>query len=106
MDVPNGRDPDIMEKVKGQMADGKELNILERMKAPTPKFFKKLRAIGLILAAAGGALVTAPVMLPTIVVTIGGYMIVAGSVASAVSQATICGEAEQSTLHHLKKQGE
>lgn len=63
------------------------MNIIERLKAPTPKFFKVLRNIGLGLAAAGGVIVASPIAVPAIVVTIGGYMIVAGSVATAVSQA-------------------
>ena len=62
--------------------------LLERAKAPTPKFFKKLRTIGLILAAVGTAVVTAPVSLPVAVVTAAGYLTVAGSVVSAVSQIT------------------
>lgn len=97
MEPPNGRDPALRQdgpEVEQSALQGKELSVLERLKAPTPKFFKKLRTIGLILAAAGGALVTAPVMLPTIVVTIGGYLIVAGTVASAVSQAAVEGYGE------------
>lgn len=70
-----------------------EMNVVERMCAPTPKFFKKLRTIGLILAAAGGAIIAAPVTLPVALVTAAGYVIVAGSVATAVSQAAVeeCG---------------
>jgi ABC-type xylose transport system permease subunit len=60
--------------------------ITRRLKSPTPKFFKKLRNISIILAGVGGALVTAPVSLPAIVVTIGGYLITAGTVAGIVSQ--------------------
>lgn len=62
------------------------MKLIDRLKAPTPKFYRVLRNIGLGLAAAGGVLVAAPVAIPSIVVTIGGYMIVAGSVATAVSQ--------------------
>ena len=65
------------------------MNILERFKAPTPGFFKKLRLIGLSIAAVGGVLVASPVVLPTVLVTVGGYLIVAGSVATAVSQVTV-----------------
>lgn len=65
------------------------MNALERLQAPTPKFFKKLRTAGLILAAAGGVLVAAPITLPAVLVTIGGYLIVAGSIASAISQAAV-----------------
>lgn len=67
-----------------------EMNVVERLCAPTPKFFKKLRAIGLVLAAAGGAVIAAPVALPAAVITAAGYVIVAGSVATAVSQAVVC----------------
>lgn len=65
------------------------MNVLERAQAPTPKFFKVLRSIGLIVAAVGGAIVTAPVALPVAVVTIGGYLTVAGGVLSAISQITV-----------------
>ncbi|WP_246858810.1 hypothetical protein [Chitinophaga sp. XS-30] len=58
----------------------------------TPPFFRKLRAIGLSLIAAGGVLATTPEALPEIVIRIGGYLIVAGSVMTAVSQAVVKGE--------------
>lgn len=59
--------------------------ITERIKSPTPTFFKKIRTIGLTLGAIGGALLTAPVSLPATVVTIAGYLATAGIVASAIS---------------------
>ncbi len=62
--------------------------IIDRAKAPTPKFFKVLRNIGLIMAGVGTVLLTAPVSLPAAVVTIGGYLVTAGGVATAVSQIT------------------
>ncbi|WP_395064985.1 hypothetical protein [Flavobacterium sp.] len=62
--------------------------IINRAKAPTPKFFKVLRNIGLVLAAVGGTILTAPIALPVVVTTIGGYVAVAGGVISAVSQLT------------------
>ena len=64
------------------------MNIIKRVKSPTPKFFKVLRNIGLVLAAVGGTILAAPVALPAIVFTIGGYVTVAGGVISAVSQLT------------------
>ncbi|MCU0359759.1 MAG: hypothetical protein MUF75_03415 [Bacteroidia bacterium] len=67
------------------------MNLLQRLQAPTPKFFKVLRTIGLSLAAAGGALLAAPIALPVGLVSLGGYLIVAGSVATAVSQAAVKG---------------
>jgi len=65
------------------------MNIAERYKKPTPKFFKTLRNIGIALATAGGAIIAAPVAMPALVVTIATYMTVAGTVATAVSQAVV-----------------
>jgi hypothetical protein len=64
------------------------MNLIKRAKAPTPKFFKVLRNIGLALAAVGGTILAAPIALPVVVTTVGGYLAVAGSVVSAVSQLT------------------
>jgi hypothetical protein len=63
--------------------------LIERCKADTPPFFKKLRVVGLSLAAVGGVLVAAPIALPAALITAGGYLIVAGSVATAVSQVAV-----------------
>ena len=65
------------------------MNIADRAKAPTPKFFKILRSIGLTLLGISGSIVAAPVVLPTVVVTLAGYLDVAGGVISAVSQITV-----------------
>ncbi|EKT3958128.1 hypothetical protein NTJ28_002128 [Flavobacterium psychrophilum] len=64
------------------------MKIIKRAKAPTPKFFKVLRNIGLALVAVGGTILAAPIALPVVVTTIGGYLAVAGGVVSAVSQLT------------------
>ena len=64
------------------------MNVIKRAKAPTPKFFKVLRNIGLVLAAVGGTILSAPVTLPVVLVSIAGYIAVAGGVISAVSQLT------------------
>lgn len=62
--------------------------IVKRATAPTPKFFKVLRTIGLALAAVGGTILATPITLPVLVTTIGGYVVVAGGVLTAVSQLT------------------
>ena len=62
--------------------------IINRAKAPTPKFFRVLRNIGLIMAGIGTVLLTAPMSLPVAVVTLGGYLVTAGGVATAISQIT------------------
>jgi len=71
--------------------------IINRVKAPTPKFFKVLRNIGLVLAAVGGTILAAPIALPVVVTTIGGYVAVAGGVISAVSQLTTTTEKADAT---------
>ena len=65
------------------------MNLVERYKKPTPKFFKTLRNVGIALATAGGALLAAPIALPAFLVSAGGYMTVAGTVAVSVSQAVV-----------------
>ncbi len=63
--------------------------IVHRVQAPTPKFFKTIRTIGLTLAAVGGAIIAAPIALPLGLVSVAGYLVVAGGVLSAVSQVTL-----------------
>ncbi len=70
----------------------KNLTLVERLTAPTSKFFRIVRNVGLCLAAAGGAIIAAPVTLPVTLVTVAGYLTVAGSVMTAVAQATVDGE--------------
>lgn len=70
----------------------KALTLMERLTAPTSKFFKAIRTVGICLAAVGGAIIAAPVALPAAIVTVAGYLTVAGSVMTAVAQATVEGE--------------
>jgi phage-related minor tail protein len=75
-----------------------QLTLTQRLKAPTPKFFKTLRTIGLSLAAAGAALLAAPVALPAALLTVAGYLVLAGTVVTAVSQTTVDHKANQSVI--------
>lgn len=70
----------------------RKMKLVERLKSPTPKFFRVLRNVGLALAAAGGALLTAPIALPAAAITVAGYLTVAGGVMTAVSQTAVDGE--------------
>ena len=65
------------------------MKLVDRLKSPTPKFFRKLRNIGIALVAIGSAIFAAPISLPAIVLTIAGYLTVAGTVATTVSQAVV-----------------
>ena len=68
--------------------------VVNRMQAETPKFFQVVRNVGLILAAVSATVLTTSVVLPAIVTKIAGYLAVAGSVASAVSQTAVKNEEE------------
>lgn len=84
------------------------MNVVERAKAPTPKFFKRLRSIGLALLAVSGAIMTAPIALPAVLVSVAGYTALAGGVISAVSQITVDQEAviDQAQLDAWRKEQE
>ena len=66
-----------------------EMDLMERLKAPTPPFFEKLRTIGIVVGVVGGALATAPVSLPAGIVALSGYLITAGTIITTVSQITV-----------------
>ena len=80
------------------------MNIAKRAKAPTPKFFKILRTIGLALLGISGSVMAAPVALPAAVVTAAGYIAVAGGVMSAVSQVTVEDSAKTEAEEEKKPQ--
>lgn len=71
------------------------MTLQERIKAPTPLFFKKVRKTGLVLAAVGSSVLLAPVALPAVVKLVAGYLVTAGSAAVAVSQTAVGGKRKQ-----------
>lgn len=75
------------------------MNIIKRMKAPTPVFFRKLRNTGAMLAAISGAVLAAKGLFIPMVYCIAGYIAVAGSVAVAVSQAAVKNEDDMTNKH-------
>lgn len=68
------------------------MKLQERYQKRTPSFFRRLRNIGIALAAASGAILAAPIALPAAMISIAGYLAVAGTVATAVSQAVVDGQ--------------
>ena len=66
-----------------------KMSVVQRVKAPTPSFFKTLRTIGLALAAIGGAILASPIALPAGLIAAAGYVALAGGVVSAVSQTAV-----------------
>ena len=71
-----------------------KMNVVERVKAPTPKWFKVLRTIGITLASVGGAILASPVVIPAGIVTAAGYLLLGGTVVSAVAQTGVKSEEE------------
>ena len=70
----------------------KKLNLVDRALAPTPKWFKILRTIGIALASIGGVIIAAPVALPVGLVSAAGYLVLGGSIISVVSQTAVKAE--------------
>jgi len=66
-----------------------ELTLAQRVVAPTPKFFRLLRTIGVVVGLVGASILASPVALPAAIVTIGGYLALAGSIVTGVSQTAV-----------------
>ena len=72
----------------------KNMNVVDRALAPTPKWFKVLRTIGIALASVGGVIIASPVALPVGLVSAAGYLVLGGSSISVVSQTAVTSEEE------------
>ena len=72
----------------------KPMNLAERVFAPTPKWFKVLRTIGITMASVGGIILASPVALPVVLVSAAGYLLLSGSIITAVSQTGVKTEEE------------
>jgi hypothetical protein len=68
------------------------MNLIERIKAPTPKWFKIIRNISIVLASIGGIIIASPVALPVGLVSVAGYLVLGGSIISVVSQTGVQSE--------------
>lgn len=73
------------------------MNLVERIQAPTPKWFKILRTVGIALASVGGVIIGSPVALPVGLVSAAGYLVLGGSIISVVSQTAVQSEEEPKT---------
>ena len=67
-----------------------KMNLVERTLAPTPKWFKILRTVGIALASVGGIIIASPIALPVGLVS-------GGSIISVVSQTAVQSEEEPKT---------
>lgn len=79
------------------------MNLIQRIQAPTPRAYKQVRNTGMGLAAVGAAILGAPVALPALVVKMAGYLAVAGSVASAISQTVTYEQPRKKEVRHGAK---
>jgi hypothetical protein len=70
----------------------KNMNIVDRALAPTPKWFKVLRSVGIALASVGGIIIASPIALPIGLVSAAGYLVLGGSIISVVSQTAVKAE--------------
>jgi hypothetical protein len=61
------------------------MNIIERFKAQTPNFWKKVQKVGITIGSLGAILIAPPIGLSVV----GGYLITAGSVIGVLSQLTV-----------------
>ena len=71
-----------------------KMNLVERTLAPTPKWFKILRTVGIALASVGGIIIASPIALPVGLVSAAGYLVLGGSIISVVSQTAVQSEEE------------
>jgi len=63
--------------------------IIKRMQRPTPAYFKKVRNIGLTMAAVSASILASPVALPVLLIKVAGYLAVAGGVMTTISQSAV-----------------
>lgn len=63
--------------------------IVIRLKSKSPLFFKRLTNVGIIMATISGAILAAPVAIPTGIITIAGYALTASTAIATVSKLTI-----------------
>ena len=64
-------------------------SLRERVNAETPLFFRKLRFLGLVTVTIGTTILAAPIAVPALVTTLSGYIVLGGTVLTAVSQITV-----------------
>ena len=81
-----------MKKTNITTVNSPDLTLAQRVLAPTPSFFKKIRTIGLVMGVLGAALLASPVALPAVIASIGGYLVLGGSIITSVAQTAVKGE--------------
>ena len=67
----------------------KSISVQERFFSPSPKFFNRIKKLGWVLGGIGTAILASPIVLPTFITAVAGYLVTAGLVASAVAVVTV-----------------
>ena len=70
-----------------------------RWKSRTPRFWKKVQRVAIVLSTATAMIVAAPIALPAAVITVAGYVVTAGTVAATLSQLTVEDKTEEIKNH-------
>jgi uncharacterized membrane protein HdeD (DUF308 family) len=76
-------------KNPNNMKKANEMNVVERLNAPTPKFFKKVQTAGIVAGSIGAMILTLPVALPVALVNVAGYLIACGGILAGTSQLAV-----------------
>jgi len=77
------------------------MRLIERIKSPTPSFFKKVRNVSLLVGTVGGSILASPIALPAFLIKAAGYLAVAGGTGVAISQIVTGDESTiTNTVHH------
>lgn len=64
-------------------------HLKERWNSETPRFWKKVQKVAIIVGAVAGTIIAAPIALPAAVVTVAGYAVAIGTAVATVSQLTV-----------------
>jgi hypothetical protein len=65
------------------------MTLRDRWCAKTPNFWIKVRNLSITIGTIGGILLSSPVALPPLVLTIAGYLVTAGTIGATLSQLTV-----------------
>lgn len=76
-------------KKPNNMKKANEMNVVERLNAPTPKFFKKVQSVGVVAGLLGTMILAFPVGLPVAIVNVAGYLIACGGILAGTSQMAV-----------------
>jgi hypothetical protein len=65
------------------------MTLRDRWCAKTPNFWLKVRNLSITIGTIGGILLSSPVALPPLVLSIAGYLVTAGTIGATLSQLTV-----------------